>query len=123
MNGNIFLATQQGGPELGGTILKWTNQDPVVNDTNTKSSQTSSEIVLDDLFTDPEGDRLTYDYELDSEALSVSESDGRLTLIPLQSGEVKIKITANDGWVGYKSVTINLGTVLSVLDKKKIPVI
>lgn len=121
LNGNIFLATQQGGPDLGGTILKWTNQDPEVNDTSTKSSQTSSEIVLSDLFTDPEGDRLTYDYEFDSDALSMSESNGKLTLIPLQSSEVKIKITANDGWVGYKSVSINLGTVLSVLDKKENP--
>jgi len=121
LNGNIFLATQQGGPDFGGTILKWNNQDPEVNDTNTKSSQTSSEIVLSDLFTDPEGDRLTYDYEYDSEVLSLSESNGRLTLTPLQSGEVKIKITANDGWVGYKSVTINLGIVLSVLNERENP--
>jgi len=121
LNGNIFLATQQGGPNLGGTILKWTNHDPEINTSNTKSSQVPTEIVLNDLFTDPEGDRLTYEFEYDSDEIDVSESDGKLSLMPLKSNEVKIKITANDGWVGYKSITLSLGLVLSVWDEEENP--
>jgi len=119
LNGNIFLTTQQGGPNLGGTILKWTNQDPEINTSNNISNQASSEIVLSDLFTDPEGDHLTYAFEYESDEIHLSESDGKLTLTPLHSDEIEIKITANDGWGGSKSIALNMGHILSVWNEEE----
>lgn len=120
LNGNVFLATQQGGPNSGGTILKWVNQAPEVNTSVSKSNQTkaSNKINLNDLFTDPEGDRLTYDFEYDSDVISLSESNGILTITPLKSDATEIKITANDGWTGYTTTSINSST-LSVLNKEE----
>lgn len=102
LNGKVYMATQQGGPNRGGTILKWTNAPPELNKVKTKSIHISSEIALNELFSDPEGDSLTYNFEYDSNAITVDEKNGKLTITPLQTGEAEIKITANDGWGGHK---------------------
>lgn len=126
LNGYVFLAAQQGGPNAGGTILKWINQAPEVNersneDSNARTSRRTTEINLNDLFTDPEGDFLTYTFEYDNESVTLVESNGTLTLTPLISDEVDVKITANDGWGGNTSTTITLnsnGTVTKVQENE-----
>ena len=118
LNGNVFFATKQGGPDHGGTILKWTNLDPEFASTIYKGNQIPKQIILSDLFTDPEGDSLTYDFEYDSEAVAVIESNGQLTLIPLLSGEAEVIITAKDGWAGYKSYPLKVNFTASVENPK-----
>lgn len=110
LKGNVFIAAQQGGPNSGGTILKWLNEYPEVNESNTNGrlGNTKTDINLNELFTDPEGDLLTFSLEYDEESVSIIESNGMLTLIPLLSGQVDVKITATDGWAGYNSTTITV---------------
>lgn len=110
LNGNVFLAAQQGGPGSGGTILKWSNEDPEVTDsgTNGRLGVTKTNIELNDVFTDPEGDLLTFSLEYDKDSVTITESKGRLTLIPLTSAPVDVKVTATDGWAGYNSTTITV---------------
>jgi len=121
LNGSVFISALQGGPNRGGTILKWTNKDPEINENPAKNNQTPTQIVLSELFTDPEGDRLTYDFEYDSTAVNVSELNGTLTLTPLQSGEAEVKITANDGWAGYKSYYLKISFPTAVLNPEEDP--
>lgn len=123
LNGNVFIAAQQGGPNSGGTILKWVNEDPEVNESvvNGRIRDTKTSIDLNELFTDPEGDHLTFSLAYDEEAVSITESEGMLTLNPLIAGQVDIKITATDGWAGYKSTTITLNqdnTVTHVFEQE-----
>ena len=121
LNGGVFLAAQQGGPNHGGTILKWTNKAPEINEKSSRNYQIPTTIVLSDLFTDPEGDSLTYDIVYDSNAVAVSESKGKLIFRPRQSGEVDVKITAKDGWAGYKSYTLKISSITDVLNPKDNP--
>lgn len=121
LNGSVFISAQQGGPNRGGTILKWTNRDPEIKESQAKNSQTSTQIVLSELFTDPEGDRLTYDFEYDRVAVDLSESNGTLTVTPLKSGETEVKITAKDGWNGYKSYSLKVSFPTSVLKSEEDP--
>ena len=126
LNGKIFLAAQQGGPNAGGTILKWTNQDPEVNETkkdesNARTIFKSKYIDLNELFTDPEGDSLTYTFEYDKEGVTLIESKGILTVTPMKDGQVGVRITAHDGWGGKKSTTVILHfqeTVTGILDNE-----
>ncbi|MEP1097438.1 MAG: T9SS type A sorting domain-containing protein [Cyclobacteriaceae bacterium] len=113
LNGDVFLAGQQGGPNSGGTILKWLNKDPEVNESSTVNSngrllKTTSDIDLNLLFSDPEEDLLTFSFEYDEESASISVSNGILTITPLMPDQVDVKITATDGWAGYNSATITL---------------
>lgn len=114
LNGTVFLAAQQGGPNTGGTILKWLNEDPEVNESDTDNSNgrllISNNIDLNELFIDPEGDVLSFKFEYDDELLSVTESNGILTVTPLISDQVNLEITATDGWAGYNSTTITLNS-------------
>lgn len=119
LNGNVYISTLQGGPNRGGTILKWTNEAPQLDSMYTKSGSISSEIILSDLFTDPEGDSLSYDFEYNTDDINLSETNGILTILPLKSGDTEVKITANDGWLGHNSIIYTLGTLTSVLDKEK----
>jgi hypothetical protein len=110
LNGHVFIAAQQGGPDSGGTILKWSNEDPEVTDsgTNGRLRRTKTNIDLNDFFTDPEGDLLTFSLEYDEDSVTITESKGRLTFTPLSSGPVDVKVTATDGWAGYNSTTITV---------------
>jgi len=106
LNGYIYLATQQGGPNGGGTILKWTNIEPDCNEqSNGRTNGAPTEINLNTLFTDPEGDILSFDYEYNSNEIDLIESNGILTITPLVPSESSLKIIANDGWVGFNSIT------------------
>jgi hypothetical protein len=110
LNGNVFIAAQQGGPNAGGTILKWLNEDPEVNESSItgRLRNVTTSIDLKELFTDPEGDRLTFRLEYDEESVTVKEAKGILTVTPLVSTPVDIKITATDGWAGYNSTTVTV---------------
>ena len=123
LNGTVFMATQQGGPNSGGAILKWLNQDPEVNESNVngRSRNTNTVVDLNELFTDPEGDLLTFSLEYDQESLTITESNGILTLTPVTSEQVDVKVTATDGWAGYSSTTITVPpdeTVTGVQDQE-----
>jgi hypothetical protein len=121
LNGSVYLAAQQGGPDNGGTILKWNNEKPEIKEKSSRNYQIPTKIVLSDLFSDPEGDSLTYTIEFDSNAVEMSESNGKLIFRPLQSGEVEVRITANDGWAGYKSYSMNISSITDVLNPKDNP--
>ncbi|MEP2024728.1 MAG: T9SS type A sorting domain-containing protein [Reichenbachiella sp.] len=111
LNGDVFIAAQQGGPNSGGTILKWLNEDPEENESNNDNARvlnTTSDINLNELFTDPEGDLLTFSVEYDEQLVNITESSGILTLTPLTLGEIDVKVTATDGWAGYNSSIITL---------------
>jgi hypothetical protein len=125
LNGHVYIATQQGGPNSGGTILKWSNIAPEVNEPIFESSlkSTSKEIDLNKLFTDPEGDSLTFKLEYDENLVSIiKEPNGTLRLTPIVSGQVDIKITASDGWTGYSSTTISdvLTSISTVKEESKV---
>lgn len=113
LNGNVYITAQQGGPNFGGTILKWVNKPPKINDTQVRRSQYATEIVLNELFTDPEGDSLTYEFKFNKELVAVKEVNGKLIISTIQSGDVDIKITAKDGWGGYTDLTLSFNLVLS----------
>lgn len=123
LKGNVYLTAQQGGPNEGGTILKWLNQAPEVVDasTNGRLQRTKSEIDLNELFADPEGDLLTFSLEYDKESINISESNGVLIWVALKPGEVDVKVTATDGWAGYNSTTLRLneGTVVTGVDEQE----
>lgn len=116
LNGYVFVATQQGGPDGGGTILRWTNQAPLVNEENNKGNQSAKEIVLSKLFIDPEGDSLTYVFDYNADEISVVESNSTLTLTLLKESEANIDITASDGWTGYRTYTITLSPTTSIIN-------
>lgn len=118
LNGYVFFAAQQGGPNEGGTILRWTNRPPAIN-TTAKSIFASKEIILDQLFTDPEGDSLSYELDYNSDEISVVQSNGKLTLTLLNEKQANIKITANDGWNGHNAITITLSPNTSILDRNE----
>jgi hypothetical protein len=123
LNGNVYITAQQGGPNGGGTILKWLNKAPEVLATvpNGRSQAVKSEIDLNELFTDPERDFLTFSYEYDEESVTISESNGILTWTVLQPHEIDLRIIATDGWAGYNSTTFRLseGNVVTGIDKKE----
>ncbi|MEP0365535.1 MAG: T9SS type A sorting domain-containing protein [Cyclobacteriaceae bacterium] len=126
LNGQVFIATQQGGTNSGGTILKWLNDDPQIIDTNSTGRQleTNDPVNLNELFTDPEGDLLTFSWVYDEESVSVSESNNVLTFSQLTTGKTNIEITATDGWAGYKSTIISFGseeTVTNLTETEFIP--
>jgi hypothetical protein len=110
LNGDVFIAAQQGGPNEGGTILKWLNARPEVHvrDSNEGGRTNKNEIDLQGLFVDPNEDPLTFSYEYDHELITLSESNGILTLTPLTSDTVEVKITVTDGWAGYAGARIRL---------------
>lgn len=104
LNGNIFMATQQGGFNGGGSILKWHNLAPEI--TNIVLPDTISvftDAVLDSIFNDPEGDSLSYSFEYDTIAVEVHEKSRKITFMADQSKNVEVKITANDGWGGQRT--------------------
>ncbi len=119
LNGYTYIATQQGGPNSGGTILKWTNQAPIANEIKSENIKSSMEIDLKKLFTDPEGDSLTYHYEYNSNEISLVEKDGILTLTATQSGDAKVNVTAKDGWNGNKSVSLTVSSSTTSVDDFK----
>lgn len=111
LNGDVFIATQQGGPNSGGTILKWLNENPEVNESETENVRvlnSSTTFNLNELFSDPEGDSLSFKYEYDVESISLTESNGAITLTPLIEDEVEFKITVTDGWAGYNTTTLTI---------------
>ena len=105
-HGNVFIAEDHGGPHFGGTILKWTNKPPEVTQAQSTELPASTHINLNSLFTDPEEDSLTYSFVYDKNKINVSESNGELTLTPLQLSGASVKIVAIDGWGGHCTYTI-----------------
>jgi len=57
----------------------------------------------------------------DSNAVAVSESKGKLIFRPRQSGDVEVKITAKDGWAGYKSYSMKISSITDVFNPKDNP--
>lgn len=114
LNDEVFIAAQQGGPNNGGTILKWTNRAPEIKSNLKKGSQYPTEIVLKDLFTDPERDSLTFTYDFDENKVAITESKGMLTIIPLQPDETEVKITASDGWLGYRTYSLKVNSLTNI---------
>lgn len=130
LNGSVFIAAQQGGPNGGGTILKWTNEDPEVDELyltaiGGRLSDTQADIDLNELFTDPEGDLLSFSWAYDEASVTVTESNGVITLTSLIDEAVVVKITARDGWAGHKLATLMLhpdGTVvITRVDEQEFP--
>jgi hypothetical protein len=81
-----------------------------------------SEIDLNELFTDPEGDSLTFSYEYDEESVTISESNRILTWTVLQPPrQIDIRIIATDWWGSYNSTTyrVNEGNVVTGIDKEE----
>lgn len=118
LNGNVFIAAQQGGPNDGGTILKWLNEPPKVNEAGDSGGRLkdTKTIDLNSLFTDPNGDRLTFKFEYDHDLVSLTESKGILKWESKTSEPVDVKITATDGWAGYNRayITLNSSMVTNV---------
>lgn len=110
LNGYVYMSTIQGGPDGGGTILKWTNEDPELNSAYVKSGSVASTLDLNELFFDPEGDSLSFDFEYNSDSVEISLENGVLTVFPKVGGAAELKITANDGWQGYKTYTYSVST-------------
>ena len=117
LNGYVYMATQQGGPNRGGTILKWTNSPPELNNVKPDSVYVLSEMPLNELFSDPEGDSLTYNFEYDSINIAVVEKSGKITITPLQTGDAEVKITANDGWGGHKTYSQKISSTTTSVAK------
>ncbi|MFO7939940.1 MAG: T9SS type A sorting domain-containing protein, partial [Bacteroidales bacterium] len=119
LNGYTYFATQQGGPDGGGTILKWHNQEPAVDTSKKKMANTANDIDLSQLFTDPEGDPLAFIFDYNPDEISVERVANMLTVTPLITGEVGIEITANDGWTGRNSVELTFNNTVSSIDTKR----
>jgi hypothetical protein len=104
----VFIATQQGGTNGGGTILRWNNQDPFIK--ALPKSTLTSQFDLKQVFNDPESDSLNYYFEYDPNKMDVVKNGSMLELTLKTNENSSIKITASDGWLGYKSFNYNLGT-------------
>lgn len=120
LNGSVYIATQQGGPNGGGTILKWNNKAPLLNTSQLKKGLNSSSLTLKNLFVDPEGDSLTYTFDFDKTKVAVTELNGILTMTPLEEYDnTEVKIKASDGWLGYKTYSLKLSTtgIISLKDE------
>ena len=115
LKGNVFIATQQGGDNEGGAILKWTNSKPLAS-TKTIVKNKSTNLDLISLFKDPEGDSLTYNFDYNKNEATVTELNGQLTVTPLIKGEITVKIIANDGWRGYSTCYLKVGSTASILN-------
>jgi len=125
MNGYVFFSPQQGGPNGGGTILKWANQKPQI--TPTPASKLKRETLnLNKMFKDPENDSLTFQFICDKKEVEYSINNGVVSFTPKTSNEINVIIVANDGWSGYNyyTHTINKKGVTSIekinLDKNVI---
>lgn len=102
LNGNVFFSPQQGGPNGGGTILKWKNSKPSVNPAIIPSNKLKREAIdLKKLFTDTEKDSLTFKFIYEAKDVEVNTNNSTVSFSPKTSNEVKIVIIANDGWGGY----------------------
>ncbi len=109
LNGYTFFSAQQGGPDGGGTILRWTNEDPIVTENTGRITKTySTNIDLNNLFSDPEGDKLSFQLDYDTEKVSIVNTNDLIEITPLVQEVVKIKITAYDGWAGYTETELDL---------------
>jgi hypothetical protein len=102
LNGNVFFSPQQGGPNGGGTILKWKNSKPSVNPAIIPSNKLKREAIdLKKLFTDTEKDSLTFKFIYEAKDVEVNTNNSTVSFSPKTSNEVKVVIIANDGWGGY----------------------
>ena len=115
LNGYVFVSAQQGGPDDGGTILRWTNKPPEIIEKKMKNMQITNEIILDNMFVDPEGDSISYSFEYNNDELALSLLNGKLDITTLKQGEFEIIITAYDGWGGYKSNKLTVSSTVSIL--------
>jgi hypothetical protein len=108
LNGNVFIATQQGGPNGGGTILKWLNARPEVQVREKTDGRMASEgeVALEQLFVDPNEDELVSRYHYDPALISINMYKGILKLNPLTSDPFEIRITATDGWAGHAGAIV-----------------
>jgi hypothetical protein len=111
LNGHVYITAQQGGPNGGGTILKWTNESPDVNIPETsggRRADASIDLDLNALFIDPNGDQIAYTFQYDQDSVTVTESNGVLALTANVPETVTLAIIARDGWTGYSGVRITL---------------
>jgi hypothetical protein len=124
LNGNVYVATMQGGPGGGGTILKWTNEPPAVNigaRSNGRLSSGSVELDLNTLFTDANGDEIEHAFRYNSNLVTMNKEAGVVTLTPQVSETVEVTIIARDGWAGYGGALITLNPFsITALDPKLI---
>ena len=105
----VFITTQQGGIGGGGTILRWNNLTPVI-DTLPKTTF-SKQFNLAVVFSDPENDSLNYYFDYDTTKMIVNKVGTMLELTLKTNESADVKITASDGWLGYRSFTYNLSTL------------
>ena len=119
LNNVVYFSTQQGGPNRGGTILKWINRKPEVTEDESKSEQEVLEFLLEEMFVDPEGDSLTYQFKYDKDLVDLNISGGVLSLSLLESVKTEVKVTASDGWGGVTTKKIELSPVLSIFKNNK----
>ncbi|NLR93838.1 T9SS type A sorting domain-containing protein [Flammeovirga agarivorans] len=134
LNDEVFFATLQGGPNRGGTILRWTNQAPEVIEEDSLVSNgrivvtnNVAEINLKSIFSDPEGDKMTFFLDYDETKIQVTEENGNLNITSLVAGTNDITITVTDGWSGYNSTTISYssenGSITSSNDLSSAPLL
>ena len=118
LNGNVYFATQQGGINQGGAILKWSNNKPIITPVNSGDRIKRTPLDLNKLFTDPEKDSLTFNVVYDKNQVSVLLENDIATFTPLTENEINVTIIANDGWSGYNryDYTINKKSVTANLD-------
>ena len=79
LNDHVYLSAQQGGPDdSGGTILKWLNEAPDVDEEVTEITEiidansgrvlsASLNLDLNEVFTDPEEDELSFSFEYEED--------------------------------------------------------
>ena len=106
---DVFITAQQGGIGGGGTILRWNNLTPVI-DTLPKTTF-SKQFNLAVVFSDPENDSLNYYFDYDTTKMIVNKVGTMLELTLKTNESADVKITASDGWLGYRSFTYNLSTL------------
>ena len=92
----LTLQIGNGAPELDEKIRKvelWSDKYFFQDD-----SHNSAEIVLGEHFSDPEGAELTFSFNsFDGSILKMENTNGTLTLLPGEKGEVTVVVTASDG--------------------------
>ena len=104
LNGYVFFSPQQGGPNGGGTILKWANQKPQINQ-NPSTKLKREMLDLKKLFKDPENDSLSFQFICDKKDVEYTVNNGIVSFSPKTTDEVNVIIVANDGWSGYNYYT------------------
>ena len=93
--------------------LEWVNTAPVAGSAPRLSLVAAGEpgrVALGELFTDADGDALSYTVgaSSDSSVAAVAERAGVLTVTPLAVGEAQVELTASDGQASSATLTLTV---------------